>query len=180
MAALRLSAAGSRRARAQSQSREILCRSGASRLQSGQALNGAADHWNHRVDDDYYSQPRALFRLMTNEQKQQLFDNTARSIAAQRGKLSFETSKIAARPTRHMAKVSQTRGHSGGRGSHAVIHVKSHGGADRIFGPTCWLWSERVKAKATRRRNPSCSVAQLKQVIARLGCGAARYCARKA
>ena len=44
------------------------------------ALDGAADHWNHRVDDDYYSQPRALFRLMTNEQQQQLFDNTARSI----------------------------------------------------------------------------------------------------
>ena len=43
-------------------------------------LDGAADHWNHRVDDDYYSQPRALFRLMTDEQKQQLFDNTARSI----------------------------------------------------------------------------------------------------
>ena len=43
-------------------------------------LDGAADHWNHRVDDDYYSQPRALFRLMTPEQKQQLFDNTARSV----------------------------------------------------------------------------------------------------
>ncbi len=43
-------------------------------------LDGAADHWNHRVDDDYYSQPRALFRLMTDEQKQTLFDNTARSI----------------------------------------------------------------------------------------------------
>ena len=44
------------------------------------ALDGAADHWNHRVDDDYYSQPRVLFQLMTNDQKQQLFDNTARSI----------------------------------------------------------------------------------------------------
>jgi catalase len=44
------------------------------------ALDGAADHWNHRVDDDYYSQPRALFRLMTNEQKQRLFENTARSV----------------------------------------------------------------------------------------------------
>ena len=43
-------------------------------------LDGAADHWNHRVDEDYYSQPGALFRLMTPEQKQQLFDNTARSI----------------------------------------------------------------------------------------------------
>lgn len=42
------------------------------------ALEGMADHWNHRVDDDYYSQPGALFRLMTPAQQQQaLFDNTA-------------------------------------------------------------------------------------------------------
>lgn len=45
------------------------------------ALNGAADHWNFREDDDdYYSQPRALFQLMSPEQKQALFDNTARNI----------------------------------------------------------------------------------------------------
>ncbi len=44
------------------------------------ALNGAADHWNHREDTDYYSQPGALFRLMAPDQQQALFDNTARSI----------------------------------------------------------------------------------------------------
>ena len=44
------------------------------------ALEGAADHWNHRVDDDYYSQPGALFRLMTPGQQQTLFENTARSL----------------------------------------------------------------------------------------------------
>jgi catalase len=44
------------------------------------ALNGAADHWNHREDTDYYSQPGALFRLMTSPQQQVLFENTARSI----------------------------------------------------------------------------------------------------
>ncbi|PUA19422.1 catalase [Glaciimonas sp. PCH181] len=44
------------------------------------ALEGAADHWNHRVDDDYYSQVRALFQLMTPAQQQVLFDNTARSV----------------------------------------------------------------------------------------------------
>jgi catalase len=44
-------------------------------------LDGAADHWNHREDADYYSQPAALFRLMTPTQQQALFDNTARSIA---------------------------------------------------------------------------------------------------
>ncbi len=45
-------------------------------------LNGAADHWNHREDTDYYSQPGALFRLMSAEQKRTLFENTARSIGA--------------------------------------------------------------------------------------------------
>ena len=44
------------------------------------SLEGAADHWNHRVDDDYYSQPRALFQLMSPAQQQALFDNTARAI----------------------------------------------------------------------------------------------------
>lgn len=44
-------------------------------------LSGAADHWNHREDDnDYYSQPGDLFRLMTKEQQQALFDNTASHI----------------------------------------------------------------------------------------------------
>ncbi|MDN2700751.1 catalase [Janthinobacterium sp. SUN100] len=45
------------------------------------SIEGAADHWNHRVDEDYYSQPRALFRLMTAVQQQALFDNTARAIS---------------------------------------------------------------------------------------------------
>jgi len=45
------------------------------------ALDGAADHWNYREDDDdYYSQPRALFRLMTPAQQQVLFENTARAM----------------------------------------------------------------------------------------------------
>jgi catalase len=44
------------------------------------ALNGAADHWDHRVDEDYYSQVGALFRLMTAEKQQLLFENTARSV----------------------------------------------------------------------------------------------------
>ncbi len=44
-------------------------------------INGAADHWDFRQDDaDYFSQPRALFRLMTPAQQQVLFDNTARAM----------------------------------------------------------------------------------------------------
>lgn len=45
------------------------------------AITGAADHWNHRVDEDYYSQPGNLFRLMNDRQRQVLFENTARSIS---------------------------------------------------------------------------------------------------
>ncbi len=43
-------------------------------------LDGAADHWNHRADDDYYSQPRALFQMMSPEQRKVLFENTARAM----------------------------------------------------------------------------------------------------
>jgi catalase len=47
------------------------------------ALESAAARWDHRViDDDYFSQPRALFRLMSAAQQQLLFENTARSIGA--------------------------------------------------------------------------------------------------
>ncbi|MFT0532972.1 catalase [Castellaniella hirudinis] len=45
------------------------------------SLEGAADHWNHREDTDYFSQPGNLFRLMSPAQQQALFDNTARAIA---------------------------------------------------------------------------------------------------
>ncbi len=41
------------------------------------SLDGAADHWNHREDDDYYTQPGLLFRLMSPEQQDALFANTA-------------------------------------------------------------------------------------------------------
>ena len=44
------------------------------------SLEGAADHWNHREDDDYYSQPRALFHKMSPEQQSLLFANTARAM----------------------------------------------------------------------------------------------------
>ncbi len=41
------------------------------------SLDGNADHWNHRDDDDYYTQPGLLFRLMSPEQQEVLFTNTA-------------------------------------------------------------------------------------------------------
>ncbi|MDY0088547.1 MAG: catalase, partial [Coriobacteriia bacterium] len=45
------------------------------------ALEGAADRWDYRADDDdYYSQPGLLFRLMDADEQQRLFDNTARAL----------------------------------------------------------------------------------------------------
>lgn len=46
------------------------------------AIDGGADHWDHREDGDYYTQPGNLFRLMNSEQRRALFENTARSISA--------------------------------------------------------------------------------------------------
>ncbi len=48
------------------------------------SIEGTADHWNHRVDEDYYSQPRALFQLMSAEQQQVLFKNTAANVGGAR------------------------------------------------------------------------------------------------
>jgi len=45
------------------------------------AVHGAADHWDHRVDDDHFEQPGNLFRMMDEEQRQALFDNTARAMS---------------------------------------------------------------------------------------------------
>jgi catalase len=45
------------------------------------ALEGAADRWDFREDDDdYYTQPGMLFRLMSPVQQQALFYNTARAM----------------------------------------------------------------------------------------------------
>ncbi|MCK9401709.1 MAG: catalase [Bacteroidales bacterium] len=43
-------------------------------------IDGAADYWNHREDDDYYSQAGDLFRLMNKAQQQVLFENTGRAM----------------------------------------------------------------------------------------------------
>lgn len=43
-------------------------------------LQGAAAHWDHRLDEDHFEQPGNLFRNMTPAQQQALFDNTGRSM----------------------------------------------------------------------------------------------------
>ncbi|WP_130906484.1 catalase [Pseudomonas sp. Sample_16] len=44
-------------------------------------ISGAAGHWDHLVDEDHFEQPGNLFRLMSESEKQALFDNTARSLS---------------------------------------------------------------------------------------------------
>ena len=44
-------------------------------------LSGVADRYDFRADDDnYFEQPGDLFRLMTKDEQQRLFENTARAI----------------------------------------------------------------------------------------------------
>lgn len=43
-------------------------------------LDGAAAHWDHREDEDYYGQAGDLFRLMNKDQQKALFENTGRAM----------------------------------------------------------------------------------------------------
>lgn len=43
-------------------------------------IDGAAGHWDHRIDEDHYEQPGNLFRMMNETQRQLLFENTARAL----------------------------------------------------------------------------------------------------
>ncbi|QLE79823.1 catalase [Francisella sp. Scap27] len=43
-------------------------------------INGDADYYNHRIGNDDYSQPRALYELFDNDQKSRLFMNIAESM----------------------------------------------------------------------------------------------------
>lgn len=40
-------------------------------------IEGAADHWNHREDTDYFSQPRALYELLSDAEHQRMFARIA-------------------------------------------------------------------------------------------------------
>ncbi len=47
----------------------------------GLAIKGEAYQYNHRDDDDYFTQPGNLFRLMTFDQQQELIKNTVENMA---------------------------------------------------------------------------------------------------
>lgn len=44
-------------------------------------IEGDAAHWDQRGDDDYYSQPRALFALFDAGERAGLFSNIATAMA---------------------------------------------------------------------------------------------------
>ncbi|MBR5194966.1 MAG: catalase [Akkermansia sp.] len=51
-------------------------------MEPPQHICGDSGHWDYANDEaDYYAQPRALFLLMNAEQRQALFDNTARAMS---------------------------------------------------------------------------------------------------
>ncbi|MCF6326454.1 MAG: catalase [Devosiaceae bacterium] len=52
-----------------------------SALEPALAIEGDANRYNHRDGNDDFSQPRALFELFDDEQKQRLFDNIAASMS---------------------------------------------------------------------------------------------------
>ncbi|MGO2347844.1 MAG: catalase-related domain-containing protein, partial [Providencia sp.] len=41
------------------------------------SIEGAADHWDHREDQDYFSQPRALYELLDDAEHQRMFQRIA-------------------------------------------------------------------------------------------------------
>jgi catalase len=70
------------------------------------SLQGAADHWNARQDDeDYYTQPGLLFRLMSSKQQKALFENTASALGDAPGEVRSGISATASRLTKPMARV---------------------------------------------------------------------------
>ena len=67
-------------------------------------INGDAAHWDYACDDaDYFEQPGKLFRVMNDEQKQALFENTARA-------LGDAPHEIKLRHIRHCAKADPAYG----------------------------------------------------------------------
>lgn len=60
--------------------------------------SGAVDHYDHREDTDYYSQPAALFRLFEAGEKDRLFGNIARHI-------NGVPNEIVERALEHFAKI---------------------------------------------------------------------------
>ena len=69
----------------------------------GLPLSGSADRYDHRTDGDYYSQARALFQLMSDEQKALLISNIA-------GAMRGVTEEVVQRQLQHFYQVDPAYG----------------------------------------------------------------------
>jgi len=67
------------------------------------ALSGSADRYDHRTDGDYYSQARALFQLMSEDQKALLISNIA-------GAMRGVTEDVVNRQLQHFYQVDPAYG----------------------------------------------------------------------
>ena len=67
------------------------------------ALSGSADRYDHRTDSDYYSQARALFQLMSEDQKALLISNIA-------GAMRGVTEDVVQRQLQHFFQVDPAYG----------------------------------------------------------------------
>lgn len=67
------------------------------------AISGDADRYSHRTGNDDYSQPRALFRLMSPAQREVLMDNMAAAMAG-------VPAEILLRQIVHLARVDEAYG----------------------------------------------------------------------
>jgi catalase len=96
------------------------------------ALDGAAAHWDFREDDDdYFTQPGLLFRLMTKDQQQVLFENTARPWVMRRWRSRSVTSATAGRRTAPTVKAWPRRWESPWRMFPTEVDAGRQGGSRR-------------------------------------------------
>lgn len=78
--------------------------------------NVSVDRYNHRLDEDYYSQARALFNLMTDEQKQLLIDNIV-------GSMMSVTKDVQIRQLKHFYLVAPAYGQGIANGLNIAVDL---------------------------------------------------------
>ncbi|TWI50834.1 catalase [Pseudomonas duriflava] len=80
----------------------------------GLALSGMADRYDHRIDEDYYSQAGALFRLMSAQQKDLLISNIV-------GAMQGVTRDVQRRQIAHFLKADRVYGEGVAQGLGIVL-----------------------------------------------------------
>lgn len=110
---------------------------GAARFPGGPpGLEGGGDYWNHPGDDnDYYSQPGALFRTMSPVQEKVLIENTAKGMGDTPRKIKIRhiTSCMKADQA-YGGRMARGARHPGGPGTEELVLSRSdRKEEDRLF-----------------------------------------------